>query len=127
MTNLVHGVNVLAVEVHNVSTSATDMMFGSALIANIPGVTIPRIFVSSENGVSTISWNGEGFTLQRSFDLSSPANWADVPGPVTQSSFIAPNGPTTFSTVASAGGIVFAVLWMAGTLWVLRRGLVSDR
>lgn len=86
-TNLVQGTNVVAVEVHNVSggTTTQDIFFGSALFLNAPGNTVPRLFIVSENGQSTIYWNGQGFILQRSTNLSSPANWTDVPGPISQS------------------------------------------
>ena len=97
-TNLVQGTNMIAVEVHNVSGGSTsqDIFFGSALFVNLPGASVPKLFITSENGVSILSWNGQGFILQRSSDLSSPANWTDVPGPVTQSAYTAATVPTLF-------------------------------
>src|SRR5207247_477111 len=58
MTNLVQGTNVVAVEVHNVSGGMTsqDIFFGSALIANVPGSSVPQLFISSEAGLSSIFW-----------------------------------------------------------------------
>ena len=89
MTNLVQGENIVAVEVHNISGGATtqDMLFGSALFVNKPTTVAPRLFISAEGGQSTLYWNGEGFTLQQSTELSSTNNWSDVLGPVTQSPF----------------------------------------
>src|SRR5262249_15931622 len=87
--NLVQGMNIVAVEVHNVSGGATtqDILFGSALFVDRPGGVVPNLFISAEAGTSTLYWNGEGFTLQQSTDLSSTNNWADVPGPVMQSPY----------------------------------------
>jgi len=97
-TNLLQGDNMLAVEVHNVSggTTSQDIFFGSTLFANTPANSMPKLFITVENGMSTLSWNGSGFVLQRSTNLSSPANWTDVPGPVTQSSYTVPGDPTMF-------------------------------
>lgn len=98
ITNLIQGTNMLAVEVHNLSGGVTsqDIFFGSALFANVAAAAVPRLLVHSENGLTTIFWNGPGFTLQRSSNLSSPTNWSDVPGPVTQGSYTASNNPTFF-------------------------------
>ncbi|HEU0010765.1 MAG TPA: phosphodiester glycosidase family protein [Verrucomicrobiae bacterium] len=86
LTNLVQGSNLIAVELHNYQ-SGSDILFGSALTFNRPGLTIPKLFIASEAGQSTLYWNGEGFTLQQSTDLSSTNNWFDVIGPVMQSPF----------------------------------------
>ena len=97
MTNLLVGTNVVAVEVHNLSSSPTaDILFAGALSVNRPSATVPRLYITSENGVSTIYWNGQGFTLQQSTDLFVAAPWDDVPGPVTQSPFSTSNSVSTF-------------------------------
>jgi hypothetical protein len=88
LTNLVQGNNVLAVEVHNYVGSGTDfdLVFGCALIANLPYVPRPELYLWTEGLHGTLFWNGEGFTLQQSSDPVS-GNWTDVPGPVTRSPF----------------------------------------
>jgi len=98
LTNLFQGENIVAVEVHNISGGATsqDMLFGSALFVNKPTTVAPRLFISAEGGQSTLYWNGEGFTLQQSTELSSTNNWSDVFGPVTQSPFSTPNIDAAF-------------------------------
>ena len=97
LTNLVQGDNVLAVEVHQVGSLASgDIVFGSALILNRPLITSPRLYLQTEAGVTALYWNSDAFTLQQSSDLSSPANWSNTPGPVTQSPFTVTNPVTTF-------------------------------
>ena len=85
LTNLVQGDNVLAVEVHNYSNGSKDIVFGSALMLATPVTVHPQLHLWMEDGVATFFWNGEGFTLQQATDLSGAGNWANVPGPVTQS------------------------------------------
>jgi hypothetical protein len=96
LTNLAQGENVLAVEVHNFSAGSPDIVFGSALFFSTPAVVWPRLQLLPVGNEMTFYWNEEGFTLQQSSDLSSPTNWMDVPGPVTQSPFVLTNGPTMF-------------------------------
>ncbi len=95
LANLLDGPNVVAVEVHN-GASGADIFFGSALFLNRPGTTIPKLFIASEAGQSVLYWNGTGFTLQQSTDLSTTNNWSDVLGPVTQSPFTTPNVDAAF-------------------------------
>jgi hypothetical protein len=95
LTNLVQGDNVLAVEVHNAG-SGGDIVFGSALIQISPTRFVPQLYWSTEYSQPILFWNGEGFRLQRSADLASPTNWADVPGPVTQSPATVTNSGTLF-------------------------------
>ncbi|MFM1770200.1 MAG: hypothetical protein RJA22_2729 [Verrucomicrobiota bacterium] len=96
--NLRQGTNIIAVEVHNVSggTTSQDIFFGSGLFLNQPTLALPKLFISSENGQSTLYWNGLGYTLQRSSDLTSTNGWTDVPGPLTQSPVVISEGATTF-------------------------------
>src|SRR6185503_9587807 len=84
LNGLVQGDNVLAVEVHNLGSSS-DIVFGSSLRIATPETVKPRLEVILEDNFTTLFWNGAGFTLQKSSDLSSPDNWADVPGSVTRS------------------------------------------
>jgi hypothetical protein len=94
VNNLLEGDNVLAVEVHNFGTS-TDIVFGTALLLGRTQVAVPELFIERENEFITLSWNGEGYTLERSSDLSS-AGWGDVPGPVTRSPLTVQNSGSVF-------------------------------
>lgn len=95
LTNLVQGDNVMAVEVHNLSTGA-DLVFGCALIQVSPAQVVPRLNLWMENGLATLYWNGEGFRLQRSSDLTSSENWADLPGPPALSPVTVTNSGSLF-------------------------------
>jgi len=48
------------------------------------------------DNLTTLYWNGEGFTLQQSSDVSLPDSWADIPGPVTASPVVVTNIGTSF-------------------------------
>ena len=93
VNNLVQGDNVLAVEVHN--NTGMDLVFGSALISVSAAQTVPELNIWSENDLTTLFWNGEGFTLQQSSDLSSSGNWSDVAG-ATSSPVAVTNSMSTF-------------------------------
>ncbi len=85
LTGLVSGDNVLAAEVHQVNMTSSDVTFGIELLGIIPVVTPiaapPELTASFEpqTGLLTLTWSGGG-TLQRSADLSSPANWENILG-----------------------------------------------
>lgn len=96
LTNLVVGDNVLAVQVHQYGSSSTDIVFGSALYLRTPAPIVPQLNSWLEDNVATLFWNGEGFTLQQATDLSGTGNWANAPGPVTQSPFYTTNLATKF-------------------------------
>ena len=93
MTNLVEGDNVFAAEVHQFNPSQSDVVFGStvglvrALVSEVP------VRISRSNNIVCVSWDGQGFTLQRATVLNS---WSDVPGPVTSGFYCATN--PAFST-----------------------------
>jgi hypothetical protein len=95
LTNLVQGENVMAIEVHN-GGSGGDVVFGSALIQRSPVLVVPQLYLWMENNVATLFWNGEGFTLQGSSDLSNASDWADLPGSAAQSPVIVTNSGTAF-------------------------------
>jgi len=95
LTNLVQGDNVMAVEVHNLPPGS-DLVFGSALIQLSPAPVVPRLHLWMEEGVTTLFWNGEGFRLQQSADLTRSENWADLPGPPAQSPVTVTNSGTAF-------------------------------
>lgn len=93
VNNLVQGNNVIAVEVHN--ATGFDLVFGSALAKITPFLVAPNLTIWTEGDVTTLFWNGEGFALQSSQDLSSPNNWADVAG-APQSPVSVTNATSTF-------------------------------
>lgn len=95
LASLVQGENVMAVEVHNYTTGS-DLVFGTALLKHVPVVEAPTLNLWTEGDVVTLFWNGEGFVLQESADLGIPANWSDVPGPVTTSPFSVTNSTSTY-------------------------------
>ena len=94
MTNLLDGDNVLAVEVHQQSTSSSDVVFGStvSLVRALAGETPLRI--ARANNVVVVSWAGAGLTLQQTNAVSS-GPWPDVPGPVTLSPYSVTNPADT--------------------------------
>ncbi len=95
MTNLVVGTNCLAVEVHNVSATSPDVVFGSSVgFVRIP-VTEASLKITSSNNVARVSWVGQGFTLQQTRDLMSAGSWTDVSGPVAASPYCVTNPTTT--------------------------------
>ena len=93
LNSLVQGDNVLSVEVHN--GTGADLVFGCALIRISAAQVLPQLNVWTENDLSTLFWNGEGFTLQQSLDLNSSANWSDLGG-ATLSPVTVTNTATTF-------------------------------
>ena len=98
MTNLVQGDNVLAVEVHNYpsGTSNTDIVYGGAMILTRPSVVIPRLNIFMDQDLATLYWNGEGFTLQDSGNVSAPNSWNDLFGQPAVSPVIVTTLGTTF-------------------------------
>jgi hypothetical protein len=72
VTNVVEGRNVIAVEVHQSSTTSSDVLYGSKLLAVCrtiyPGLTIDRT-----GSTATVSWSEYGVDgrLQTSTDLNS--------------------------------------------------------
>ena len=92
-TNLLVGDNVLAVDVHNRSSSSPDVTFGLAAAATLPYVSPPQLAIAYSSNAVTLSWNHTGFTLQQAGASTGP--WADVPGPVVSSPFTTNSSGTT--------------------------------
>lgn len=91
-SNLLQGENIIAVEVHNLG-NGSDLVFGSALHALSAAVVAPQLNIWTENDLSTLFWNGQGFLLQGSQGLESSNNWLDVPG--------SPQSPVSMTNSAS--------------------------
>jgi hypothetical protein len=94
MTNLLEGVNVLAVEVHQHSTDSSDIVFGSTVSLVRSLVSETPLHITRSNDVICVSWAGTGFTLQQTNVVSS-GPWPDVPGPVTTSPYCTTNPSAT--------------------------------
>jgi hypothetical protein len=100
ITGFVQGNNLIAVEVHQNAMDSSDVAWGLQLEALVtsfaPGG--PELHITQSGGNITITWDGPG-TLQQSTDLSSPANWSNVPGSPTSPYTTAASGPATFYRV----------------------------
>ena len=99
LTNLVSGNNVLAVEVHNYTNNSPDVTFGMASSYTGPSKPLPKLEVLRSAAVTTVYWNGTGFTLQQATNLGpAPTNWVDVPGSVTNSPYAITNSTAMSQT-----------------------------
>jgi hypothetical protein len=100
MTNLVAGENLLAAEVHNLTAGSPDVVFGAALLFGTNSTPPPRLNIAFDSDMATLYWNGAGFTLQQTGDLSinssNVVTWVDVPSGMTNSPVVIPNAGTTF-------------------------------
>lgn len=96
LASLVEGDNVLAAEAHNYTDGSLDIVFGTALILSRPAIQSPRLNVWLDGDVTTLFWNGEGFTLQQATHLGAEADWSDTPGPITHSPATVTSQGTTF-------------------------------
>jgi hypothetical protein len=83
-TALVAGNNLLAIELHQNSTGSSDAVLSIQLVAEIAEFSPvgPTLNIANSGGNITISWQGGG-TLQYSLDISSSANWQNIPGAVS--------------------------------------------
>ncbi len=91
MTNLVvGGDNVLAAEVHQRSAGSSDIVFGS-VVGLVPLLISETTLRITRSGlVTTVAWDGSGFTLQQASSLDSKV-WTDVPGPLKTSPYSVTN------------------------------------
>lgn len=100
-TNLIRGDNVFAAEVHQSSTSSSDMVFGAELavtyIGGGGGTTEPLKFtkVSRSGNDVVLEWTGGG-TLQATPSLTG--QWSDVT-PASSPYTVTPSLPTRFFRV----------------------------
>jgi len=80
-TGLVPGDNVIAVAVLQNGNTSSDMEMAMdlSIVLQQPTPVGPTLHITANGGVSTITWSGGG-TLQGSLDISSPANWFNIPG-----------------------------------------------
>jgi hypothetical protein len=81
LTGLVQGNNLIAVEVHQDQMASSDIDWGMQLEALVTsfGPSGPTLHTSLNGNNLTLTWSGGG-TLQRSADISSPANWQNIIG-----------------------------------------------
>lgn len=84
ITNLVSGPNLLAVEVHQGAATSSDVLFGTAVLAQLSDFEIvfvesPRLNIKSEANDIILEWTAQGFKVQQNSDLNT-SNWTDVPG-----------------------------------------------
>ena len=101
ITNLVAGVNQLAVELHQSSATSSDAAFAMQLDQSIPSVvsvvegTAPKLtIVKSGTTGALISWTATtGFTLQSATKLAPTADWTSVAGA----------GASSYTATLSAG------------------------
>jgi hypothetical protein len=80
-TNLVAGLNLLAVEVHQDSATSSDLSFDLMLWGEQSSGAVPNIsIVNNGNGTSTLSWPNTGaFRVFQSANLATPlASWTQV-------------------------------------------------
>lgn len=92
-TNLVYGDNVLEVEVHQSSTTSSDIVFGAELIATVSGcqqqvqppqigngsgVVPPPTLSGGTFSVSFQSQTGQSYTLQCNTNLTNPTLWFNI-------------------------------------------------
>ena len=58
-------------------------------------VSETKLRVGRSNNVTTISWDGSGFTLQRANSLAATNFWSDLPGPIKSSPYSVTNPPAS--------------------------------
>lgn len=96
VSNLVSGSNLLAVELHQVTLTSSDLTFGTQLevLSDAPPVTLTATRGPGPNQV-TLTWAGSG-VLQENGNLSNPATWSAVSGVVGNSHVISSASGTKF-------------------------------
>lgn len=89
------GVNVIAVEVHQVNLTSSDVGFDMMIFGAAAGCPEPRITHNSGTGQVTVTWTGGG-SLYSSTSVTGPYNTlVSATSPVT----LAPSGSTRFFRV----------------------------
>jgi hypothetical protein len=82
VTNLATGTNTLAVEVHQASNWYQNVVFGLELTATfvpadpLPPQAIPELNLQRDADSVTLSWNGGGYALQSSLNITG--RWTEV-------------------------------------------------
>ncbi len=98
--SLRQGDNVIAVELHQQNLGSSDLTMGLMLRA----YTLNQLCAAGSLSIVqagpnvTVTWSG-GAVLQQSTDISSPANWSNVPGAPTSPYTTAANGSARFYRV----------------------------
>jgi exopolysaccharide biosynthesis protein len=91
LSNLVVGTNLLAVEVHNVSSASTDVTLGSSVGWVRALASETTLSIGRAGDAICVSWPGAYLTLQHSSDPANPSSWSDLPGPVQSSPYCVTN------------------------------------
>ena len=76
-TDLVYGENVLAVEVHQSSTTSSDIVFGAELSATI-SACVPPLTVTRAGSQVVLTWPDASFRLEKASDVTGP--WTSQAG-----------------------------------------------
>jgi len=104
-SGLLTGANVLAVEIHQIMPTSSDIGFDLELIATGPGASaFPQLRIERIVNSVVISWPAPstGFVLQSSLALGLSANWSVVGQPVTTN-----NGRNSVTLNIAAGAGTF--------------------
>jgi len=104
-TGLLTGTNVVAVELHQVNSTSSDLGFDLELIATGPGASgFPRLRMERNGSSVIVSWPvpSTGFVLQSSAAVGPSASWSVVGQPVTTS-----GGRNSVTLNLAAGSGVF--------------------
>jgi hypothetical protein len=93
---LVAGVNLLAVEVHQSSTTSSDLSFAAQLNVALPwlGTSVPPLAVAPSGTNAILRWQRPGAVLQTSGMVTGP--WFDMPGAVSPFTVHATNAAQFF-------------------------------
>ena len=87
-TNLISGTNLIAVEIHQESTTSSDVSFDFELSGNLPAGR-PRLNLAQFGDDLVLYWSNPSYVLEASEALGAGANWTAVAGassPVTVAS-----------------------------------------
>lgn len=100
LTNLLKGLNWLAVEVHNYDPKSPDITFGMALATE--GLALPAPpelkVLRDDSGGPIFYWNGTEGLLQESPNLDGSGRWTTIPG--ASSPYVVPGEKSRFFRLA---------------------------
>jgi hypothetical protein len=101
--SLVSGDNVMAVEVHEVNLTSSDITMGLQLnqLTSTPALTV-TITQDTVGGTVTVSWSGgtSAGTLRSTTSITTPRPWPVVAGSPVSPYTTTPTGPQRFYEVS---------------------------